>query len=41
MILLIMFYRHYVTQRFMGALFGLDGASVCRVIKRYRKGREV
>jgi hypothetical protein len=31
----LMYYRHYVTQRFRGALFGLDGASVCRIIKKF------
>jgi hypothetical protein len=32
-LILLMYYRHYVTQRFIGALFGIDVASVCRIIK--------
>ncbi|MDR2371976.1 MAG: transposase family protein [Puniceicoccales bacterium] len=36
MILLMYFYRHYVTRRFMGILLGLDGASVCRIIKKLK-----
>jgi hypothetical protein len=32
--LLLMYYRHYVTQRFIGALFGLDVANVCRIIRK-------
>jgi hypothetical protein len=32
--ILLMYYRHYVTQRFIGALFGIDVASVCRIIKK-------
>jgi hypothetical protein len=32
--ILLMYYRHYVTQRFIGVLFGIDVASVCRIIKK-------
>jgi hypothetical protein len=31
-ITLLMYYRHYVTQRVIGVLFGIDVASVCRII---------
>lgn len=31
---LLMYYRHYVTQEFVGMLFNIDKATVCRIIKR-------
>jgi hypothetical protein len=31
---LLMYYRHYVTQEFVGMLFNVDKATVCRIIKR-------
>jgi hypothetical protein len=33
-LLLLLYYRHYVTQEFVGMLFGLHKANVCRIIKR-------
>jgi hypothetical protein len=32
--ILLMYYRHYVTQRFIGVMFGLDVANVCRIIRK-------
>jgi len=31
---LLLYYRHYITQEFVGMLFGLNKANVCRNIKR-------
>jgi hypothetical protein len=31
---LLMYYRHYVTQEFLGMLFDIDAATICRTIKR-------
>jgi hypothetical protein len=31
---LLLYYRHYVTQEFIGMLFDIDKATVCRIIKR-------
>jgi hypothetical protein len=33
-LLLLLYYRHYVTQEFVGMLFGLHKSNVCRIIKR-------
>jgi hypothetical protein len=34
LMVLLMYYRHYVTQGFVGMLFNVDKATVCRIIKR-------
>lgn len=33
-LLLLLYYRHYITQEFVGMLFGLHKSNVCRIIKR-------
>ncbi|MDR0632442.1 MAG: transposase family protein [Holosporaceae bacterium] len=33
-LLLLLYYRHYVTQEFVGMLFGLHKSNVCRIIQR-------
>jgi hypothetical protein len=33
-LLLLLYYRHYITQEFIGMLFGLHKSNVCRIIKR-------
>ncbi|MDR1208451.1 MAG: transposase family protein [Holosporales bacterium] len=34
LMILLMYYRHYVTQEYIGMLFDLDAANVCRLIKK-------
>jgi hypothetical protein len=34
LMVLLLYYRHYVTQEFVGMLFGVDAATVCRIIKK-------
>jgi hypothetical protein len=33
-LLLLLYYRHYITQEFVGMLFGLHKSNVCRIIRR-------
>ncbi len=33
-LMLLLYYRRYVTQIFVGYMFGIDDARVCRIIRR-------